>query len=66
MFIRNFQFSQGGIHLLHQGLFCHDQESSGKFVAFFNLRRNLPMFLYTMEPRTENKKISQEKTVLIM
>ena len=49
-----------------QGLFCHDQVSSGKFLEFFNLWHNLQMFLDTMEPRTENKKSSLEKTVLIM
>ena len=31
--------------------------SFGKFFAFFNLWRNLRMFLDTMEPRAENKKI---------
>ena len=40
---------------LDQGLFSHDQVSSGRFLAFFNLRRNLQMFLDTMEPRTEKK-----------
>ena len=43
------------------GLFCHDQVSSGTFLAFFNLLRNLHMFLDTMEPRTENKNSSLEK-----
>ena len=49
------------IQSIHQGLFCHDQVSSGKFLAFFNLWRNLNMFLDIMEPRTENKKSSLEK-----
>ena len=35
---------------IDQGIFCHDQVSSGKFLEFFNLRRNLQMFLDTMEP----------------
>ena len=35
--------------------------SSGKFLEFFNLWRNLHMFLDTMEPRTENKKSSLDK-----
>ena len=38
-----------------QGLFCHDQVTSGKFSEFFNLGRNLQMLLDTMEPRTETK-----------
>ena len=46
--------------LIYQGLFSHDQVSSGKFLAFFNLWRNLHMFLDTMEPRTENKNLSLE------
>ena len=46
---------------IHQGLFCHDQVSSGKFLFFFNLWRNLLMFLDIMEPRTENKNSSLEK-----
>ena len=46
---------------INQGLFCHDQESSGNFLEFFNLWHNLQMFLYTMEPRTENKNSSLEK-----
>ena len=50
---------------LHQGLFCHNQVSLGKILDFFNLWRNLLMFLDTMEPRTENKSSSLEKTVLI-
>ena len=54
------------VNLIYQGLFCHDQVSSGKFLEFFNLWRNLQMFLDTMEPRTENKNSSLEKTVLIM
>ena len=40
---------------INQGLFCHDQVSLGKFLAFFNLGRSLQMFLDTMEPRTENQ-----------
>ena len=51
---------------IDQGLFCHDQVSSGKSLEFFNLWRNLQMFLDTMEPKTENKNSSLEKTVLIM
>ena len=46
---------------LNQGLFCHDQVSLGNILDFFNLWRNLPMFLDTMEPRTENKNSSLEK-----
>ena len=46
--------------ILNQGLFCHDQVSSGKFLEFSNLWRNLQMFLDTMEPRTENKNSSLE------
>ena len=38
---------------IHQGLFCHDQVNSGKFLAFFNLLRNLHMFLDIMEPRAK-------------
>ena len=33
---------------INQGLFCHDQVSSGNILDFFNLGRNLPMFLDTM------------------
>ena len=51
----------GIFFLLYQGLFCHDQVSSGKFLAFFNLWRNLQMFLDAMESRTENKNLSLEK-----
>ena len=51
---------------IYQGLFCHDQVSSCKFLKFFNLSRNLQMFLDTMEPRTENRNSSLEKTVLII
>ena len=29
---------------LYQGLFCHDQVSLGKFLAFFNLCHNLQTF----------------------
>ena len=46
---------------LHQGLFCHDQVSSGQILDFFNLGRNLRMFLDTLKPRTENKNLSLEK-----
>ena len=46
-----------------QGLFCHDQVSSGNFLEFFNLWRNLQMFLDPMEPRTENKNSCLDKTV---
>ena len=42
---------------LYQGLFCHDQVSSGKYLEFFNLWRNLQLFLDTMEPRTESTKL---------
>ena len=45
-------------YAINQGLFCHDQVSSGKFFAFFYLWRNLQMFLDTMEPSTENKNLS--------
>ena len=38
-----------------QVLSCHDQVSSGKYLAFFNLWHDLHMFLDTMEPRTEDK-----------
>ena len=52
-------------NLIYQGLFCHDQVSSGEFLAFFNLW-GLQMFLDTTEPRTENKNSSLGKTVLII
>ena len=45
---------------IYQGLFCHDQVSSGKILTFFILWRNLQMFLDTMETRTENKNLSLE------
>ena len=44
---------------IYQDLFCHDQVSSGKFLAFF-LLRNLHIFLDTIEPRRENKNSSLE------
>ena len=40
--------------------------SSGKFLAFFNLWRNLHMFLDIIEPSAENKNSSLEKTVLLI
>ena len=52
--------------VLNQGLFCHDQVISGKFLEYFNLWHNLQMFLDTMEPRKENKNSSLAKIVLIM
>ena len=58
-----YSMNKNGVYL---GLFCHDQVSSCKFLEFFNFWRNLQMFLDTMEPRTENKKSSLEKTVLVM
>ena len=54
------------VWLLDQGLFCHDQVSSGKFLEFFNLWCNLQIFLDTMDSKTENKNSSLEMTVLIM
>ena len=54
------------VESLDQGLFCHNQVSSDKFLEFLNLWRNIQMFLDTMEPRTEKKTLSLEKTVLIM
>ena len=53
-------------HNIYQGLFCHDQVSSGFFFAFFNLGRSLRMFLETMEPKAENKNSSLDKNVLII
>jgi hypothetical protein len=40
---------------VNQGLFCHDQVSSGKIFDFFNLGRMLPLVLDTLKPRTEKK-----------
>ena len=51
---------------IYQGLFCHDQGSLGKFLAFFNLWRNLQTFLDTMEPRTENKNLGLEKKCFVL
>ena len=47
-----------GAHYIDQGLFCHDQMSSGKLLAFFHLWHNLQMFLYTVKPKTGNKNSS--------
>ena len=47
-------------------VFCYDQVSLGKFLEFFNLSRNLNMFLNPMERRTENENSSLEKTVLVI
>ena len=46
---------------IHQGLFCHDQVTPVKFLAFFNLWRILHMFLDNMELRAEKKNYSLEK-----
>ena len=54
---QNWLFSSVAIWV-DQGLFCHDQVSSGKFWEFFNLWCHLYMFLDITEPRAENKNSS--------
>ena len=58
--------NQSKTSVVYQGLFCHDQVSSGEFLAFFNFWRNLQMFLDTIKPKTENQNSNSEKNDLIM
>ena len=45
----------------HQGLFCHDEVSLGKCLAYFNLWRNLHMLLDIIKPCADKKKLKFRK-----